>query len=40
MFEADFNEARIATWKRVEWPVGEGRVGEAIIVEGGRVVEA
>jgi len=40
VFEADFNEARIATWKRVEWPVGEGRVGEAIIVEGGRVVEA
>ncbi len=40
VFEMDFNEVRIVTWKRVEWPVGEGRVGEAIIVEGGKVVEA
>ncbi len=38
VWEFDMNEARIVTWKRVEWGE-EGRVGESIVVEGGRVAE-
>jgi len=38
----DMNEARITTWKRLEWaPDEEGlrrRVDEAIVVDGGKVV--
>ncbi|KAG8526867.1 uncharacterized protein KY384_008296 [Bacidia gigantensis] len=38
IFEFDMNEARIMTWKRVEYGDIGKRVDEAIIVEGGRVV--
>ena len=38
LFEFDMNEARIVTWKRVEWGDVGKRVDEAVIVEGGRVV--
>lgn len=38
VFEYDMNEARITTWKRIEWDQPKKKVDEAIIVEGGRVV--
>ena len=38
LFEFDLNEARIATWKRMEWGDVGKRIDEAIIVEGGRPV--
>ena len=38
VFEYDMNEARITTWKRVEWAEPQNKVDEAIIVEGGKVV--
>ena len=38
VFEFDLNEARIMTWKRVEWGEKGKRLDEAIIVEGGAVV--
>ncbi|KAL9128103.1 MAG: hypothetical protein Q9217_003156 [Psora testacea] len=38
LFEFDMNEARIVTWKRLEWGEVGKRVDEAIIVESGRVV--
>ncbi|EXJ56584.1 hypothetical protein A1O7_06928 [Cladophialophora yegresii CBS 114405] len=41
-FEMDMNEARITTWKRLEWAETEAalkqRVDEQIVVDGGRVV--
>lgn len=37
-FEMDMNEARITTWKRLEWGDIERRIDEQIIVDGGRVV--
>lgn len=37
-FEMDMNEARIVTWKRLEWGDTETRVDEQIVVDGGRVV--
>ena len=41
-FEMDMNEARITTWKRMEWASDEEglrrRVDEQIIVDGGKVV--
>lgn len=42
VYDFDMNEARIETWKRVEWAEMKGgtekRVDEMIIVEGGKVV--
>ncbi|KAF2399348.1 Metallo-dependent phosphatase [Trichodelitschia bisporula] len=38
VFELDAHEARISTWKRVEWGDTERRVDEQVIVDGGRVV--
>lgn len=44
VYEFDMNEARISTWKRVEWGPKKGdtekRVDEIIMVEGGKVVAA
>jgi hypothetical protein len=37
-FEFDMNEARISTWKRLEWGETEKRLDEQIVVDGGRVV--
>lgn len=37
-FEIDTNEARISTYKRLEYGDTESRVDEQVIVEGGRVV--
>ncbi|KAF2084287.1 Metallo-dependent phosphatase [Saccharata proteae CBS 121410] len=37
VFEVDANEARISTWKRVEWGEVDRRVDEMVIVDGGRV---
>ena len=37
-FEIDTNEARITTYKRVEYGDTEKRIDEQIVVEGGRVV--
>jgi 3',5'-cyclic AMP phosphodiesterase CpdA len=37
-FDFDMNEARVSTWKRMEWGDTEKRVDEQIIVDGGRVV--
>lgn len=37
-FEVDMNEARITTYKRVEYGDVEKRIDEQIIVDGGRVV--
>jgi Calcineurin-like phosphoesterase len=37
-FEFDMNEARITTYKRLEWGNTETRLDEQIIVDGGRVV--
>lgn len=41
LFELDMNEARIRTWKRLEWGSEEDlakRIDEQIIVDGGKVV--
>lgn len=38
MFEVDVNEARITTWKRVEFGDTEKRLDEQIIVDGGKPV--
>lgn len=37
-FDIDMNEARITTYKRVEWGETKSRVDEQIIVDGGRVI--
>ncbi|KAK5271468.1 Phosphatase dcr2 [Exophiala xenobiotica] len=37
-FDFDMNEARISTWKRLEWGNTESRIDEQIIVDGGKVV--
>jgi len=37
-FDFDMNEARIATWKRLEWGDTQRRIDEQIIVDGGKVV--
>ncbi|KIX92149.1 uncharacterized protein Z520_12142 [Fonsecaea multimorphosa CBS 102226] len=41
-FEMDMNEARITTWKRLEWAADEEtlkkRIDEQIVVDGGKVV--
>ncbi|KAI9736951.1 MAG: hypothetical protein M1834_000540 [Cirrosporium novae-zelandiae] len=37
-FGIDTNEARISTWKRLEYGETEKRIDEQVIVEGGRVV--
>ncbi|KAF2837899.1 calcineurin-like phosphoesterase [Patellaria atrata CBS 101060] len=38
-FEIDTNEARITTWKRLEWGETNKRIDEQIIVDGGNVVD-
>lgn len=38
LFEIDVNEARIKTWKRLEYGDIEHRVDEQIIVDGGKPV--
>jgi len=38
LFEVDANEARITTYKRVEWGETEKRIDEQMIVDGGKVV--
>ncbi|KAL8823517.1 MAG: hypothetical protein Q9191_005779 [Dirinaria sp. TL-2023a] len=42
VYDFDMNEARIETWKRVEWAEAKGgtekRIDEMILVEGGKVV--
>ncbi|KEF54347.1 uncharacterized protein A1O9_09513 [Exophiala aquamarina CBS 119918] len=37
-FDFDMNEARISTWKRLEWGDTQSRIDEQIIVDGGRVI--
>jgi hypothetical protein len=37
-FDFDMNEARISTWKRMEWGDTQSRIDEQIIVDGGRVI--
>ncbi len=37
-FDFDMNEARITTWKRLEWGNTESKIDEQIIVDGGKVV--
>lgn len=37
-FDFDMNEARISTYKRMEWGNTEARIDEQIIVDGGRVI--
>ncbi|KIX01868.1 uncharacterized protein Z518_09595 [Rhinocladiella mackenziei CBS 650.93] len=37
-FDFDMNEARITTWKRLEWGDTQRRFDEQIIVDGGKVV--
>jgi 3',5'-cyclic AMP phosphodiesterase CpdA len=37
-FDIDMNEARITTYKRLEWGETEKRIDEQIIVDGGKVV--
>jgi len=37
-FEYDANEAKISTWKRLEWGDVQKRVDEQVIVHGGRVI--
>lgn len=36
VFDFDMNEARITTWKRVEYGETANRIDEQIIVDGGR----
>jgi len=38
VFEVDTNEAKISTWKRVEYGETEKRVDEQVVVQGGKVV--
>lgn len=38
LFEIDTNEARITTWKRLEYGDIEARIDEQIIVDGGRPI--
>ncbi|KAF2275067.1 Metallo-dependent phosphatase [Westerdykella ornata] len=38
VWEVDTNEARIETWKRVEWGDTGGRLDPLIVVDGGKVV--
>lgn len=38
VFEVDTNNARITTWKRLEYGEPTGRLDEQIIVDGGRPV--
>lgn len=38
VWEVDTNEARISTWKRVEWGDTAARLDELIVVDGGKVV--
>lgn len=38
LFEVDANEARIRTWKRVEYGNTDQRIDEQIIVDGGKPV--
>ncbi|CAM1510044.1 Fc.00g003790.m01.CDS01 [Cosmosporella sp. VM-42] len=40
LFEVDTNEARITTWKRLEYGDIESRLDEQIIVDGGKAKEA
>lgn len=40
LFEVDTNEARITTWKRLEYGDIETRLDEQIIVDGGRPAAA
>ncbi|KAI9786089.1 MAG: hypothetical protein M1816_008117 [Peltula sp. TS41687] len=40
LFDIDTNEARITTYKRVEWGETEKRLDEQTVVDGGRVVES
>ncbi|KAK8160849.1 Metallo-dependent phosphatase-like protein [Phyllosticta citrichinensis] len=40
VWDVDANEARISTWKRVEWGNTEERVDEQIVVEGGKVYDS
>jgi hypothetical protein len=37
-FDIDMNEARISTYKRLEWGDTESKIDEQIIVDGGKVV--
>lgn len=37
-FDIDMNEARIRSYKRLEWGDTESRLDEMILVDGGRVV--
>lgn len=36
IFEVDMNEARIKTWKRLEYGDTEARIDEQIIIDGGK----
>lgn len=38
LFEVDTNEARISTWKRLEYGDIEKRIDEQIIVDGGKAI--
>lgn len=38
LFEFDMNEARVVTYKRLEYGDTEARIDEQTIVEGGRVI--
>lgn len=38
VFDFDMNEARVTTWKRVEWGETDKRIDEQIIVDAGRPV--
>ena len=40
VFEFDMNEARIVTWKRIEFGETEKQLDKTIIVESGRVIAA
>ena len=37
-FDIDMNEARISTYKRLEWGDTKSKIDEQIIVDGGKVV--
>lgn len=39
-FDIDMNEARIVTYKRLEWGETEARIDETIVVDGGKVAAA
>ena len=39
VFDIDTNEARITTYKRVEWGETDKRIDEQMIVDGGRVID-